>query len=144
MRVGFLIDRWQPERGGAERALAALAEHLERQGHEVLAFGLYGPRPDHPAPGHFERVSVPAWTHLSRGARERALGAALIAGAADAGCDVTIGVRHLPRVDLYWPHGGSHAANLVALAKARAVAKAVVKGQPLPDLAELEIDVVVD
>jgi UDP-glucose:(heptosyl)LPS alpha-1,3-glucosyltransferase len=138
LRVGFLIDRWRPERGGAERALAALAGHLEERGHEVLAFGLYGPRPEHPAPGRFVAVRVLAWTHLSRGSRERALGAALIAGAAEKKCDVTVGVRHLPRVDLYWPHGGSHAATLVALARARACAK----GEPLPEGDDLEAEVV--
>jgi len=142
LRVAFLIDRWQPERGGAERALAALAAHLESRDHEVVALGLYGPRPDHPAPGRFERVRVPAWTHLSRAARERALGAALIAGAAEQACDVTIGVRHLPRVDLYWPHGGSHAATLAALTRARAAARAADKGETLPQSEELEADVV--
>ncbi|MDP6539452.1 MAG: glycosyltransferase family 4 protein [Planctomycetota bacterium] len=28
-----------------------------------------------------------------------------------------MGVRHLPRVDLYWPHGGAHGATLAALNK---------------------------
>jgi UDP-glucose:(heptosyl)LPS alpha-1,3-glucosyltransferase len=134
VRVAFLIDRWQPERGGAERAMAALAEHLEQGGHEVVALGRHGPTKAYPAPGRFESVRVPAWTYLSRAARERALGAALLAGAQEAACDVTIGVRHLPRVDLYWPHGGSHAATLAALMRARAFAK----GDPIPPEADVE------
>lgn len=114
LRVGLLIDRWQPRRGGAERALATFAAWLEARGHEVLAFGLEGPPAGESAPGTF----VPVRTHgLTRGRRERRLAAALVESAAAMGCDVTVGVRHLERVDLYWPHGGSHAATLKALGK---------------------------
>jgi UDP-glucose:(heptosyl)LPS alpha-1,3-glucosyltransferase len=42
-----------------------------------------------------------------------------LAAAEDARCDVTIGVRHLPRVDVYWPHGGALAPALVARELAR-------------------------
>ena len=114
MRVGFLIDRWQPTRGGAERALAQLAGFLEERGHEVLAFGLEGPRAEEDAPGTFRPVHAHG---LTRGARERDLAERLLAAAAGADCDVTLGVRHLPRVDVLWPHGGTHAATLRALGK---------------------------
>lgn len=114
MRVGFLIDRWQPTRGGAERALAEFAAHLEVGGHEVHAFGSEGPRPGESAPGQFHRVRSHG---LSRGARERNLGELMLAAAEGAGCEVTIGVRHLPRVDLLWLHGGTHVATLRALRK---------------------------
>ena len=102
MRVGFLIDRWRPERGGAEQAMAEFAAHLVRAGHDVRAFALEGG-----GPGIFHRVRAPF--ALARGSRERALGEALAAAAEGLGCEATVGARHLPRVDLYWPHAGGHA-----------------------------------
>jgi len=114
LRIAFLIDRWSPGRGGAERALATFAAWLETRGHEVLALGLEGPAPGESAPGLFVPVTTHGWT---RGKRERRLAEALLSTAAGMGCDVTIGTRHLPRVDFYWPHGGAHAATLRALGK---------------------------
>lgn len=116
MRVGFLIDRWQPGRGGAEGALGQLARHLVERGHEVHAFGARGPVPGDEAPGHFHRVAARGF---SRGARERALADAMLGAAQARGCDVTVGVRHLPRVDVLWSHGGSHAITLAAVRRAR-------------------------
>jgi UDP-glucose:(heptosyl)LPS alpha-1,3-glucosyltransferase len=114
LRVGFLIDRWDPRRGGAEWAFTTFAAWLEARGHEVLAFGLAGPPPGTRAAGTF----VPVSTHgLTRGRRERRLAAVLAESARARGCDVTVGVRHLAQVDLYWPHGGAHAATLRALQK---------------------------
>jgi len=49
----------------------------------------------------------------------QAVARALVAAAAAAGCEVTIGIRHLERVDLYWPHDGMHAATLAAQGRAR-------------------------
>jgi glycosyltransferase involved in cell wall biosynthesis len=114
VRVGFLIDRWQPDRGGAERALADLARGLAERGHEPRVFALEGVS----EPWPLETVRFPL--ALSRGRRERALGEALVAAAERAGCDVMVGIRHLPRVDLYWPHAGSHAAALRGVRSARA------------------------
>ena len=113
-RVGFLIDRWNPMRGGTERALATFAAWLEARGCEVLAFGLEGPPAGVEAPGTFVPVTTHGWT---RGTRERHLARNLVAAARAMGCNVTIGVRHLEEVDLYWPHGGSHRATLRALGK---------------------------
>lgn len=114
LRVGFLIDRWDPRRGGAERVLATFAAWLEARGHEVLAFALEGPRPGDTAPGTFIPVRTHGWT---RSSREFRLARALSESAREMNCDVTVGVRHLSRVDLLWPHGGSHAATLRALGK---------------------------
>lgn len=108
LTVGFLIDRWDPERGGAERAMAALAAHLEARGHRVLAFAREGSAG---APGELMRVAARG---LSRVARERALARALVETATEARCDVTIGMRHLERVDLYWPHDGAYRAAFAA------------------------------
>jgi UDP-glucose:(heptosyl)LPS alpha-1,3-glucosyltransferase len=119
LRVGFLIDRWQPARGGAERALASLAQHLEERGHGVHAFAERGPAPGESAPGRVHLVRARRLM-LTRGARERAFDAAARSAAEALGCDVTVGVRHVGRVDLYWPHGGSHARSVAAWQEARA------------------------
>jgi glycosyltransferase involved in cell wall biosynthesis len=111
LRIGFLIDRWEPSRGGAERALAELAEGLAARGHEVLAFAAQGPVSD----ARWRRVQ-PGFA-LLRASREKQLARALVAAARTAGCDVLIGVRHLFECDLWWPHGGCHRASLRALGK---------------------------
>lgn len=113
LHVALLIDRWDPDRGGAERALATLSEHLVGRGHRVTAFGVTGRSA---AGATFSRVPVRG---LARAARERSLARGMVAAARAAGCDVTVGVRHLEQVDLYWPHGGSHAAALAARRRAR-------------------------
>ncbi|MCE9596048.1 MAG: glycosyltransferase family 4 protein [Planctomycetes bacterium] len=101
LTVGFLIDRWEPARGGAERALADLARHLITRGARVLAFA---ERASADAPGEFVRVRT--WGMRGPG-RERRRAERLVAAAELARCEVTIGIRHLSRVDLYWPHGGA-------------------------------------
>ena len=109
----MLIDRFDPRRGGAEHALALLAERLRGGGHEVLAFALSA---SPGAPAELRRLRPPP---LPRGPRDRWLARASADAAREAGCDVTVGVRHLDEVDVYWPHGGSHAATLVAGERAR-------------------------
>ena len=126
--VAFLVDRWQPARGGAERALAELAGSLAARGHRVRAFACEGPRAGETAPA-VEWVRVAAPRAYTRGARERRLGRALVDAARAAGCDVTIGVRHLPETDLYWPHAGSHAAAHAALRASRGRAAAPPHGR---------------
>jgi UDP-glucose:(heptosyl)LPS alpha-1,3-glucosyltransferase len=113
LTVAFLIDRWEPERGGAERALARLAEHLGGRGHRVLAFAR---RASPGAPGEFRAVTTGGW---SRKSRERELARALTLAAREAAADVTIGMRHLEEVDIFWPHAGAHARGLEAREEAR-------------------------
>ena len=113
-RIAFLIDRWQASRGGAEAALVGFAAYLERNGYEVHAIGLQGPLPGDASAGRFHAVRTSGWL---RGTRELRLGEAMLARAAELGADCTIGVRHLPRIDVYWPHGGSHAETLALLGK---------------------------
>lgn len=107
-RIGFLIDRWEPERGGAEGALALFARHLELCGAEVLVFAkkIHGRNA-----GRSRIVSSGGFTRATREAR---LGNALVEAALEADCDLTIGARHLPQVDLYWPHGGSYRSSWAA------------------------------
>ena len=125
LTVAFLIDRWEPERGGAERALATLASYLGARGHRVLAFAR---RASPGAPGEFHAVATGGW---SRKARERALARALTKAAREAGADVTIGMRHLEEVDIFWPHAGAHARGLEAREAAR---------QRAPRVKEVELE----
>ncbi len=115
LRVGFLLDHWRPSRGGAEAALADLAGHLAGRGARVVVIAAGAEPSSLPANGRYLRVRARG---LTRARRERELARALVA-AARAACDVTIGVRHLPEVDLYWPHGGSYRASLAARRAAR-------------------------
>lgn len=119
LRVGFLIDRWEPERGGAERALAALARHLTRRGHRVCVFA----RRAEPDPEiEFHAVRALGFT---REGRERVLARALQAAAESERIDVTIGIRHLESVDVFWPHAGAHARGVAATRQARAQGRSV-------------------
>jgi glycosyltransferase involved in cell wall biosynthesis len=115
LKIGLLIDRWDPSRGGAERALEQLADGLELRGHSVLAFAAEGPRAGAPADARWQRVR-PGFA-LSRASHEKRLARALVEAARSAGCDVLIGVRHLYECDLWWPHGGCQRATLRALGK---------------------------
>jgi len=108
MRVGFLIDRWDPQKGGLEVALAALVTHLAERGDAPMVFGL-STAVD--APGEFVAVRV---STSRRGAMERELAAGFLRSAERTACDVTVALRHAPRADVYWPHGGLHAATLRA------------------------------
>ncbi|MDA1264627.1 MAG: glycosyltransferase family 4 protein [Planctomycetota bacterium] len=112
MRVGLLIDRWDARRGGAERALDQLARYLDAQGDEVHVFAS---QQDGEVTGEFHRVRAGG---ITRGVRERRLGRSLLAAAQGVGCEVTLGVRHLERVDLLWLHAGSHRASLGARRRA--------------------------
>jgi len=115
--VGFLIDRWEPERGGAERCLAQLAEHLESRGRNVHVFA---ERRSPGSPGRFHHVHPSLMQGgLLPGGRALVLGEELASAARIAGCRVTIGIRHLPEVDLFWPHDGSHQGALEGIGRAR-------------------------
>jgi UDP-glucose:(heptosyl)LPS alpha-1,3-glucosyltransferase len=116
VRVALLIDRFEPSRGGAERALAQLACHLVAGGHEVAAYCEESGRGVEDLGLRIHRLRV---RRMSRGAKERVLGRRLVDEARAAGYEVLVGVRHLPEVDLYWPHGGSHLATLAARRSAR-------------------------
>lgn len=121
--VAFLIDRWEPSRGGAERALCAFAAHLERSGLRVLAVA---ERHAAEAPG----IAVVSRSFgLTRAGRERRRARALVEAARAAGAQLTIGCRHLYECDLYWPHGGVHAATLAQRDRARGLAPQPLAGR---------------
>lgn len=108
MRVAIFIDHWSPGKGGAERALALLVQRLEQEGHDALVFSLTAAEG---APGEWHPIALP---NLARGRLERSLAEACQQAANRAGCHVTVGIRHLHEVDVFWPHGGSHRATLLA------------------------------
>ena len=108
MRVGLFIDHFDPAKGGLETALAHLAHALTDAGHEAFVYCLSAAEN---APGRHRVISLSA---SRRGELERALAAKSLAAAHADECDVTLAVRHCPDVDVYWPHGGSHAATLAA------------------------------
>ncbi|MDF1800100.1 MAG: glycosyltransferase family 4 protein [Planctomycetota bacterium] len=135
MRVGFLIDRWQPSRGGAEACLGGLAGYLEEHGHRVEAIAHAGPREGEVAPGRLHLVPRPGGLRrlLPRGRREAMAGRELVEYARHLGCDVTLGIRHLPEVDLYWPHAGAHLAGLRGRMAAKASAVGPIVREAVPE-----------
>lgn len=113
MRIGLVIDQFAPQKGGAERALALFARHAESKGHEVVVPTMRA-SPD--APGRIVRVKVPP---APRGPRDVAFARRAVEAAKRERCDVTIGVRHVVGVDVYWPHGGLHAETLAAVERSK-------------------------
>ncbi len=91
-----------------ERALAALTVRLQERGHQALVFAIDA-APG--APGEFHEIRMP---RVRRGDRERLLCQTSVMAAGELGCDVTLGIRHVTGVDVYWPHGGLHRATLAA------------------------------
>jgi UDP-glucose:(heptosyl)LPS alpha-1,3-glucosyltransferase len=128
MRVGVVIDRFDPARGGAERALADLATAAVAAGHDVAFFAM---SMADGAPGEFRLVEV---RRAPRGASDVAFAKRAVA-AARAECDVVLGVRHVTGVDVYWPHGGVHAETLAAVERSKgrvagAVSRALHRTSP--------------
>lgn len=108
MRIGLVIDRWAPSKGGAERATADLVRHLEACGDEALVHSMSA---EDGAPGAFRRISRPA---RPRGAMERAFARSALRAARADRCDAIVAIRHVEECDVLWPHGGLHAATLAA------------------------------
>jgi UDP-glucose:(heptosyl)LPS alpha-1,3-glucosyltransferase len=99
MRLGVLLDRFDPAAGGAETHTDALLRRaVEKEGGAALAC-LEG----EPPPG-VDRVAVEA--PAGRPARDRALATTGERRLREAGCDVVLAVRHATACDVYLPHGG--------------------------------------
>lgn len=120
LRIGILIERWQPERGGVARSLAELAARLLARGHDVHVFCEQGPRSGLGAPGIWHRVAVGPFR---REAREVVLGRALVDAARRAECDVTLAATPVPNVDLYWASTGTLEATIHARTRAQQSAR---------------------
>jgi len=114
-RLALLAESLDPDRGGAERAVRAAAAALAAAGAEVA---VYAPddRLGPPAPPPVRSVGVPVPPGPRRRRPERVARALLAAARRDGGAAVACG--KVPGCDLYWPHGGVHAAARRAAARA--------------------------
>ena len=121
--IAFVLDEWNPERGGAERAFDRFARHLVVGGHMVTVCCLRGSQEvatKREVSPRIVRVAAPPIARsLAPGRFERVLGRRLVQAAEREGCDLIVGLRHLPRADLLWAHGGAHSVALEARALAR-------------------------
>lgn len=112
--------------------MSAFAEYLTAVGHDVLAVAAEGDRAGSSIP--IESVGAARGINrlLPRGQRERQLAERLESRALELGCERTIGARHLSKLSLFWPHGGSHQATLTARMAARASAFGPIRREALP------------
>ena len=100
MRLGVLLDRFDPAAGGAEAHTDALLRRALARGFSAALACLEGT----PPPG-VDRVAVPG-ARGRRPARDRALAVEGVRALRDAGCDRVLAVRHALACDVYLPHGG--------------------------------------
>jgi len=108
VRLGVLLDRFDPLGGGAEAHTDALMRRAVEQGEAVMLATLEGEGP----PGvTTRRIQAPR----RRPARDRAFAEVGEATLRAAGCDVVLAFRHALRCDVYLPHGGLVEDALAAL-----------------------------
>ncbi len=100
MRLGVLLDRFDPAAGGAEAHTDALLRRAIERGFSAALACLEGA----PPPG-VDRVDVPT-ARARRPARDRALAVDGVRALRDAGCDRVLAIRHALACDVYLPHGG--------------------------------------
>ncbi len=99
MRLGVLLDRYDPSRGGAEAHTALLLERALEGGDEVVLATLQGQ-----GPRGAETIHVRA--PRRRPARDRAFADRGADELRAAGADVVLAFRHAPRAEVFLPHGG--------------------------------------
>ncbi|MEN8150499.1 MAG: glycosyltransferase family 4 protein [Planctomycetota bacterium] len=102
MRIAFVLDHYTPGKGGLERWVADLADHLRASGHEP-----------HLVSGD-RAVSDPRFAHhpirsrgLTRAGRDRDFAERARLFTKAEAFDRVLGFRHLLACDVYVPHGGS-------------------------------------
>jgi len=114
MRIAFVLDHYNPGKGGLEAWIDALADHLIVGGHELhFVSGDLGI-----ADARFRHHPIRA-RGLTRPGRDRdfAVRARVLTRA--AGFDTVLGFRHLLACDVYAPHGGSVADAFAAHREAK-------------------------
>jgi UDP-glucose:(heptosyl)LPS alpha-1,3-glucosyltransferase len=97
LRVAFIVDRYDPERGGAEAYLALLARFLRERGHQVQVVCWRAVE----GAGDAVRIGAPSWPRLLR-----EIVFALRSTRRARDFDVSLAIRHALDVDVYQPHGG--------------------------------------
>ena len=100
MRLGVLLDRFDPARGGAEAHTGALLRRAAERGLAPLLATLEGS----PPPG-VTRVAV-GRARGTRVRRDRAFALDGVKALRGAGADRVLAVRHALSCDVYLPHGG--------------------------------------
>lgn len=100
MRLGVLLDRFDPAAGGAEAHTDALLRRALERGISVALACLEGT-----PPAGVVHVPVPT-ARGRRPARDRALARDGERALRDAGCDRVLAFRHALACDVYLPHGG--------------------------------------
>jgi UDP-glucose:(heptosyl)LPS alpha-1,3-glucosyltransferase len=112
--LALLAEGLDPARGGAERALRAVAEALAARDLDVR---VYAPA-DRAGPDLPRARVVPVPAPRLRPRRDLVLSRALARAARDAGATRVVACGKLRGADAWWPHGGVHAASRAASARA--------------------------
>jgi len=100
VKLGVLLDRFDPARGGAEAHTDALLRRAVERGFEPALACLEGT-----PPLGVRTVAVPS-ARGGRARRDRALALDGERALRDAGCDRVFAIRHALACDVYLPHGG--------------------------------------
>ncbi|MDF1660308.1 MAG: glycosyltransferase family 4 protein [Planctomycetota bacterium] len=119
MRIAFLVESIDLERGGAERAVMTMAKALETLGQDCAILAPAGrsqvqnssTAPDGRKGPRILTVTLPK---LGRAKRARALGETLSPYARREGYDCLVSCGKMLGGDFHWPHGGVHEATLRA------------------------------
>jgi UDP-glucose:(heptosyl)LPS alpha-1,3-glucosyltransferase len=108
-KLALLVESFDTQRGGAERAVLSVAKALIARGVEVSVYAPADrPGPELPAPGVRVAVAIPK---LPGPLRALALATALPRAARRDGAEVVMACGKLRDADLHWPHGGLHCAS---------------------------------
>jgi len=102
VKIGILCEHSDPQRGGAESYLAALAERIRVHGHEVIVCARTGP------------AARPLARDPGGAARMEAYAAEFLPWLRDKGADVVLTTAPVPGCDFFQPHNGMLAPSIAA------------------------------
>jgi UDP-glucose:(heptosyl)LPS alpha-1,3-glucosyltransferase len=107
MNIAFCYESVLPSRGGCETYIAALAQRLARDGHDVHLYACRWDATALPPAIHCHRVIVPRHPRFLRPWYFSAACRRRLAGASH---EVTVGFDKIAGVDVLYPQGGLYAA----------------------------------
>jgi UDP-glucose:(heptosyl)LPS alpha-1,3-glucosyltransferase len=112
MRLAFLVESIELERGGAERAVMTMARELEKLGHQcaIIAPGDRGQIRNHDGP----QLLLKNVESTGRAARAREVAEDLCVLARKHGYETLVSCGKILGAQFHWPHGGVHEAGLRA------------------------------